>query len=51
MSLVGFGHAVDGRNPAPAGMYKARVNNGTNYLPAGAGFLPSTVFVRCILSM
>ena len=35
---------VDGRNPAPFGMYKTFVNNGDK-LPTstGAGFLPSTV--------
>ena len=31
---------VDGRNPAPPGMYKAY---GKSYLSTGAGFLPSTV--------
>ena len=36
---------VDGRNPAPFGMYKTFVNNGDK-LPTstGAGFLPSTVW-------
>ena len=33
---------VDGRNPAPPGMYKTPVvNNGINYLSTGAGFLPT----------
>ena len=36
-------HTVDGRNPAPLGMYKNPVNSGINCLSTGAGFLPSTV--------
>ena len=36
-------NTVDGRNPAPLGMYKTPVNSGINYLSTGAGFLPSTV--------
>jgi len=34
---------VDGRNPAPPGMYKTLYINGKNYLASGAGFQPSTV--------
>ena len=34
-------NTVDGRNPAPPGMYKTLPNNGINYLSTGAGFLPS----------
>ena len=36
---------VDGKNPAPPGMYKTfcSINNGINCLSTGAGFLPSTV--------
>ena len=37
-------HIVDGRNPAPPGMYKT-CQNGRNYLSTGAGFCPSTVLV------
>ena len=35
------GHTVDGRNPAPPGMYKNLVNHGKNYQPplVIAGFL------------
>ena len=40
---------VDGRNPAPPGMYKTHVNDGINYLSTGAGFLPSTVSQRISL--
>jgi len=43
--------AVDGRNPAPPGMYKPLKNNGINYLSTCAGFLPSTVSnikLRCL---
>ena len=38
-------HTVDGRNPAPPGMYKTLqiINNGTFIISTGAGFLPSTV--------
>ena len=36
-------HTVDGKYPAPPGMYKNPTNNGINYLSTGAGFLPSTV--------
>ena len=34
---------VDGRNPAPPGIYKNPVNNGIFIISTGAGFLPSTV--------
>ena len=34
----------DGRNPAPPGMYKNPVNNGSFSISTGAGFLPSTVW-------
>ena len=36
---------VDGRNPAPPECRKNLANIGINYLPTGAGFLPSTVAV------
>ena len=36
-------NTVDGRHPAPPGMYERLVNSGINYLPTSAGFLPSTV--------
>ena len=35
---------VDGRTPAPPGMYRT-LNNGINYLSTGAGFLPSRVSI------
>ena len=34
---------VNGRNPAPPGMYKSPANNWITYLLNGAGFQPSTV--------
>ena len=34
---------VDGRNPAPPGMYKNPVNNGILTISTGAGLQPSTV--------
>ena len=37
--------SVDGRNPAPPGMFKTIVNDGINCSSTGAGFLPSTVAV------
>ena len=38
---------VDGRNPAPPGMYKNLESNRINYLSTGTGFFPSTVVFNC----
>ena len=44
--MVRSSGTVDGRNPAPLGMYKNPVNNEINDLSTGAGFLPSTVWLE-----
>ena len=43
-SRLFLGATVDGRNPAPTGMYKTPVNDGIFTISTGVGFLPSTVW-------
>ena len=40
---------VDGRNPAPAAMGKDTIIYGVLDIPGGAGFLPSTVWVKAFI--
>ena len=44
ISWGNFDDTVDGRNPAPRGIYKNLVNDGINYPSTGAGFLPSAIW-------